>query len=173
MPTTSPDLIAYPDSSWSSGIVAALAAMASSIQTALSTRPTVKHAEYTWTRNTVTNATLTAFNATPTVVSGNSVTSPTSYFTPTTTGFTGVNAGIYHVSVSANLPAVATGRTFIELAGPTGAPYRDGTQSDDKMTITWSLYLTAGQAVAINLFQTTGGSQNLTGRLHIDYFGPK
>lgn len=38
MPVTSPDSISYPDTSYTSGIVAAMAAQATSVQTALSTR---------------------------------------------------------------------------------------------------------------------------------------
>lgn len=45
MPVTTPDSIAYPDRSWTSGIVSAFAVLASSIQTALSKRGLYT---YTW-----------------------------------------------------------------------------------------------------------------------------
>lgn len=169
MPTTSPDQIWYPDASYSGTLVAAFSTMATSIQDGFDNHPTPTHAEYTFSRSCA-NATLTALNAAPTLVTAASNANAASYFTPTSTGITVILPGVYEFSILANLTTVATGRSFI--AGTANSvEYRASIAADDLGTLTVTAYLPATTILAVSLFQTTAGTRTVTGRININYLG--
>lgn len=166
MPTT-PLGVFYPAGTDGYDLTVDLAAMANSVDGAIGRRN--RHVEYTFSR-IVENATLTTLNATPTVVTTASSSNHASFFTAATTGFMSENAGIYLITIQANLVAPSSGRAFLSIIA-NGTEYRTTVAPEDVGSFSVNTYLPPAALVDILIYQTTGSQRTVTGRLNVTYLG--
>lgn len=132
--------------------------------------PDVPHGEYTYSRS-VGNAASTTLNAAPTLVGASSSVNIADYVTPHSTGLTFDQAGVYSLFVSALWDGtLATGRSYIQVT--VGAvTYRFPMSTEDRMSAYLEAHIPAATTVTVAIFQTTGGTRTVTGRIHVTRVG--
>ena len=131
------------------------------------------HGEWTYAVSVGNNTgSITPLAAGSAVVTARSSSNISTAVGTTASGFTAIVAGVYNVSLQAKLPAIATGRSWCSiLSNATADEFRSGTSTDDRMSACFEFYMAAGDTVAFQFYQTTGGTQTLTGRFNISYRG--
>ena len=131
------------------------------------------HGEWTYAVSVGNNAgSTTQLSAGSTPVTLMSSPNITNFVGTSASGFVAGTSGVYTVTLDAQLPVVATGRSFISiLSGNNSTEYRAGTTADDVMTVTADFYMTAGDSVSFLFYQTTGATRTITGRFIVHYKG--
>ena len=120
----------------------------------------------------VANATLTTLNSGSSPATSKSSSNITNAVGTTVSGFQAGMSGVYKVMLFAQLPVVATGRSFASIVYAGSQEYRGNTSSDDEMVASAEFYMAIGSSVTFQFFQTTGATQTITGRFNISYLGP-
>ena len=129
------------------------------------------HGEWTYSVS-CPNATQTSLSVAGALVTASTSANIATAVGTSASGFTAVVAGVYFISLQANLTVTATGRSFVSiLYNGTSTEYRGNTSADDQITSAVELYMTAGSTVAFWFYQTSTATRVVTGRFHISYRG--
>ena len=118
------------------------------------------------------NGTATILNSGSSPAPSRSSSNILSFVGTTVSGFVAGASGVYQVTLNAQLPTLATGRSFASImSGNNVTEYRGSTSADDEMNVTAEFYMAAGDSVTFLFYQTTGATRTITGRFIVHYKG--
>lgn len=97
----------------------------------------------------------------------------TELFTPGAHSLTVSEAGVYEFKMRAAVPAVGTGRSFVQLTGPGHTDVTEFGPGTYNLTGTWMSQLAAGDTVTFCAYQSTGAARTAPTYIDAIYYGPR